>query len=101
MFNSSYVYQSSVSRKIHIIEEVRSERSPSKLFLTLRIALFVIGWIIMKSIVTKQNKQSLGYNTNRKLYNTNRKLYNTNGNYRVQINIIQYKWEIVEYKWKI
>jgi hypothetical protein len=40
----------------------------------------------MKSIVTKQNKQSLGYNTNRKLYNTNgryriqiEKSYNTNG----------------------
>jgi hypothetical protein len=32
----------------------------------------------MKSIVTKQNKQSLGYNTNRKLYNTN-------GKHRIQI----------------
>jgi hypothetical protein len=27
----------------------------------------------MKSIVKKQNKQSLGYNTNRKLYNINDK----------------------------
>jgi hypothetical protein len=33
-----------------------------------------IGWIKpMISIVTKQNKQSLGYNTNGKLYNTNGK----------------------------
>jgi hypothetical protein len=49
----------------------------------------------MKSIVTKQNKQSLGYNTNRTLYDTN-------GKYRIQIeNFVPYKWNIIEYKWKL
>jgi hypothetical protein len=55
----------------------------------------------MKPIVTKENKQFLGYNTNRKLHNTNQKiyirnrkpyninekLYNTNENYTIQMNI--------------
>jgi hypothetical protein len=51
----------------------------------------------MKSIVTKQNKQSLGYNTNRKL------IYNTNdGKYRIQIENYTIQMEqIIEYKWKI
>jgi hypothetical protein len=58
----------------------------------------------MKFIVTKQNKQSLGYNytiqmknieykwklynTNKKLYNTNGTLQNTNRKYRIQMEII-------------
>jgi hypothetical protein len=57
----------------------------------------------MKSIVINQNKQSLGYSTNRKVYNTNGKLYNTNGKlyntnrkYRIQMENIEYKWKIIQ-----
>jgi hypothetical protein len=45
----------------------------------------------MKSIVIKQNKQSLGYNTNRKLYNTN-------GEYRIQIENHTIQMVNIEYK---
>jgi hypothetical protein len=54
----------------------------------------------MKSIVTNQNKQPLGYNTNRKLYNANGKyriqienytIQMEHYKYRIQIEIIQYK----------
>jgi hypothetical protein len=45
----------------------------------------------MKSIVTNQNKQSLGYNTNRKLYNTN-------GKYRIQMEHYRIQMESIEYK---
>jgi hypothetical protein len=44
----------------------------------------------MKFIVTKQNKQSLGYITNGR-----------NGKYRIQIENYTIQMENIEYKWKI
>jgi pectate lyase len=52
----------------------------------------------MKSIVTKQNKQFLGCNTNRKLYNTNRKYRIQIKNCTIQMEHYGTQMENIEYK---
>jgi hypothetical protein len=52
--------------------------------------------IAMKSIIRKQIKQSLGYNTNGKLYNTNGKYRIQIENYTIQMKNIEYKWKIIQ-----
>jgi hypothetical protein len=52
----------------------------------------------IKPIVTNQNKQSLGYNTNRKLYNTNGKYRIQIENYTIQTEHYRIQMENIEYK---